>query len=190
MFAGLWLALVAESVLLAPAARPDQTAWLVALMSGQWDGIDPWVVAHFNLMGVWPLVLAALLAPELRRRPVPLWPFALSSFAIGAFGLLPGLALGGEVREPARWQGWVGHRAVGVLGFTAASALVGWALLAGDGSEWVRSFREEQFVHIMAFDFVALWATSVVVAWERHERWWLALVPLWGAAALVVVDGR
>jgi hypothetical protein len=73
---------------------------VLRLLTGQWDGEEPVVVALFNLMGVWPFVLAAQLAPWLRRRPLPLWPFALGSMVLGAFVLLPGLAVAGHL---SRW---------------------------------------------------------------------------------------
>jgi len=181
----IFLLLLGEAVFLAPPRRPDQSAWLWQLITGQWADIDPWVVAHFQLMGVWPLTLAALLGPTLSRRPVPLWPFALGSMALGAFALLPGLVLGGVPSGCPRWLGWLRHR--GMLGaLTAATlGLVGWAAVAGSPAAWWAAFRTEQFVHVMACDFVVLWVTSVSVAWWRGGPWALATVPILGALAYV-----
>lgn len=111
----LWVALIGEAVVWAPPARPDQGAWVLRLLTGQWDGEEPVVVALFNLMGVWPFVLAAQLAPWLRRRPLPLWPFALGSMVLGAFVLLPGLAVGGAPQPMGRWQGWLTRPAWSVV---------------------------------------------------------------------------
>ena len=164
----LWVALVAEAVLLSPPARPDQSAWIGRLLTGQWAGEEPWVVVLFQLMGVWPFVLAALLAPRLRRRPVPLWPFVGVSMAIGAFGLLPGLALGGKTQPPWRWARWLRHPVwLAALGI-AVVALVTWGIVAGDPSAFVHAFQTEQFVHVMTFDFVALGVTAGLVATDSR----------------------
>jgi hypothetical protein len=178
----LWVALLGEALAFAPPARPDQGAQVVRLLTGQWSGEEPVVVALFNLMGVWPFVLAAQLAPWLRRRPVPLWPFALGSMALGAFVLLPGLALGGAPQPMARWQGWLTRPAwLGLLAL-AATALFGFAL-TGSHAGYAHAFHHESLVHVMTFDFGALWLTSVLVARERGGPWGLALVPILGALA-------
>lgn len=176
----LWLALLAEAVFLAPAARPDQAEWILGLLTGRWSGEEPWIVAHFMLMGAWPFVLGAQLSSRLRRSPVPLWPFALSSMVVGAFGLLPGLAIGGRTEPEASWQRWLRHpvwlAAVGL----GAAGLVGWAVSTGDLGAWARAFASDQFVHVMTWDFVALWITSVLVAADTGAGWAKALVPVWG----------
>lgn len=184
----LFALLLGEALLLSPPARPDQTAWVVRLLTGDWAGEEPSVVALFQMMGVWPLALVGLLAPRLRRTPVPLWPFAFGSMALGAFVLLPGLALGGTPRPPARWQGWVGGRLLAGLSLVVALVLVGWAAVAGSPERFAGIWRTEQFVHVMSFDFVALWLASVLIAHEQRDelgnRWTWSLVPLLGALAL------
>lgn len=177
----LWVALVGYAALFAPEARPDQTAWIWRLLTGDWAGEDPWVVVVFNLLGVWPFAMAALLAPMLRRAPVPLWPFALSSFAIGAFGLLPGLALGGETQPMARWQRWLFHPVLRVSLAAVVLVLVAWGVAAGQPAVFLDAFATEQLVHVMTFDFAALWITSIVVAREQGRAWGWAFVPILGA---------
>ena len=181
----IWLVLLAEAFLLAPPQRPDQTEWVLRLLSGDWAGEEPSVVALFQLMGVWPMAMFALLSPRLRRAPAPLWPFVLGAMALGAFVLLPGLILGGTAQPVARWQRWLGGRAAAGVLLLAAGALMGWALLAGDPAAFAKAWRAEQFVHVMTHDFVALWLTSVVAAHEQREaRWRWAALPLLGPLAL------
>ena len=102
MKAPVWLRVVAvvlfglllgEAMVLAPPSAEGTGAQVMDWMTGHWSGYEPMSVVHFQLMGVWPFVLAALCAPWLRGRRIPLWPFALGSMALGAFALLPGLAL-------------------------------------------------------------------------------------------------
>lgn len=184
-----WCVLVAEAVLVAPPARPDQSEWLWRLLSGEWAGEEPAVIALFNLMGVWPFALAAQLAPWLRRRPVPLWPFAIGSMFLGAFVLLPGIAIGGTPVPAASWQRWLAKPA-----WLAVLALATFALVAygatGSAAGFAHAFRTEQFVHVMTLDFVSLWALSILVARERGGPWAITAVPVLGSLAWTARAGR
>ncbi|MEM6927716.1 MAG: DUF2834 domain-containing protein [Myxococcota bacterium] len=184
----LWASVLAYSALFAPPARPDQTEWVWRLLTGDWAGEEPWVVVIFNLLGVWPLAMAALLAPSLRRRPVPLWPFVGGSMFLGAFALIPGLALGGEDPPMAGWQ-----RALRSPWFrggleAGALALLAWAVGAGDPSSYAQIFATDQFVHVMSLDFGLLYLTSVIVARSQGGSWGWSLVPLFGALAVARAD--
>lgn len=180
VFVVLWVALVAEALLLSPAARPDQLAWVIRLLTGDWAGEEPLVVALFNLMGVWPFAMLALLGRRLGGWP-PLWPFAFGSFALGAFSLLPGLVIAGAPGESSGWQRWLAHPVwKGLLGLAALGLVLGGVVL-GDPSRFFEIWRTDQFVHIMALDFLTLWIVSVVIAWEDGGPWQVALVPLFGA---------
>lgn len=180
----LWSLLLAEALLLSPPARPDQSEWLLRIATGDWAAEEPLVVVLFNLMGVWPVAMGALLAPRLRRSPVPLWPFVVASMALGAFVLIPGLVLGGEPRDVRPWQRWLGSRWMAGLLLVPTVLLLAWGALAGSPAAFLQVWRTEQFVHIMALDFVTLWSVSILVAQQSGERWALALVPLVGPLLL------
>lgn len=182
--AALWVALMTLALTSSAPTRPDQTEWILRLLAGQWDGEEPLVVALFNGMGLWPFVLAAQTAPWLRGRPVPLWPFALLSLAVGAYVFLPGLVLHGRALPPARWQRAVAAPAWRALLAVAALALAGWGALAGHPAAFAAAFRGDAFVHAMTLDFCALWAASILVARERGGRWWLAGIPILGGLAV------
>ncbi|MEO0602662.1 MAG: hypothetical protein AAF211_14565 [Myxococcota bacterium] len=184
----LWAGVLGYAALFAPPSRPDQTEWVLRLLTGDWAGEEPWVVVIFNLLGVWPLTMAALLAPSLRRRPVPLWPFVAGSMFLGAFALVPGLALGGESPPMAPWQ-----RALRSPWFrgglaAVALALLAWAVGAGDPSAYAQAFATDQFVHVMSLDFGLLYVTSVLVARSQGGSWGWSLVPLFGALAVARAD--
>ena len=134
--------LLVDAFVLAPAKHPDWVERVIAWATGDWAGHEPYVVAQFQLMGVWPLVLASMLAPWLRGRPLPLWPFSLGSFALGGFILLPGVAL---PRSEVRSVGWLQSRLVAVAAGIPAMALVVWALSAGSPAGWLATAREMQF---------------------------------------------
>lgn len=93
VFWGLWLGFVLYAFILAPPDRPDTADLILRLSTGAWDGINPAVVALFNAMGLWPMVYAAVALGESHGQPRRAWPFVVGSFAVGAFALLPYLAL-------------------------------------------------------------------------------------------------
>lgn len=98
IFGSLWLGLIAYALLAAPADAPQTLEQIIQLSTGQWQQLNPLVVALFNLMGIWPLVYAMLLLPDGQAqrdqgKSLRAWPFVVGSFGLGAFALLPYLAL-------------------------------------------------------------------------------------------------
>lgn len=174
----LFVLLLGEALVLAPASADGTGAKVMHWMTGHWSGYEPWTVVHFQLMGVWPFVLAAMCAPWLRGRAIPLWPFSLASMALGGFALLPGLALPRTSGKPVPL---LSSRWIAPILAVPTLALLGWAAFAGDPTVWLDAFKTEQFIHIMGWDFVALWLTSIAVAHARDGRGWLCAVPLVGA---------
>jgi len=163
-YAVAWFLLVGVAFGFAPPARPDQMAWILRLLTGQWAGENPLVVAHFQLMGIWPLAMAALWRKEWKRPGhLPAWPFLLGAFALGCFTLLPYAALrrAPELGPPGV-PAWVwGLLGLGFVGFA------GWGLLAGDIAGWVTTARTDGFVWPMAWDFTAF---AVLFAVESRGR--------------------
>ncbi len=183
VFAGLVFGLlVLAGFGIAPPVREDVWGWCLAIARGEFDGTDPWVVAHFQLMGLWPLVFFVQLREDLRARPVPAWPFVVGSMALGAYVLSWWFI----VRRPgARREGAV-ERVAGSpwLGLGIAAAVVGWVAWAasrGDLAAWEATRRADGFVWTMSWDFLALWALSVVAARERGGAWGWAALPMVGA---------
>lgn len=202
-FGLLWAGFAAYAFLLAPPDRPDTFDLIARLSSGDWDGLNPILVALFNLMGVWPLVYGCLLFADGRDQPdIAAWPFAAGTFGIGAFSLLPYLAL----REPnPRFSGPRGgflrlwdSRWTGAVLAIAAIALVAYGLQGDLPSHWAdfaQQWRTSRFIHVMSLDFCLLCLLFPALAgddaarrgWppETRPRWVpaIAWVPLFGALA-------
>ena len=89
----LWLGFLSYAFLLAPPDQPETFTLIQNLSTGQWNGINPWVIALFNVMGIWPLLYFGVMFADGDRQPVRAWPFAIASMAVGAFSILPYLAL-------------------------------------------------------------------------------------------------
>lgn len=161
-FASLWLGFLADAFWAAPPDSPETWTTIVRLSSGDWAGIEPLVVALFNLMGLWPLIYAGFLYSDGRGQRVRAFPFAIASFAVGAFALLPYLAL----RQPnptftGPQDGWLrlhNSRWLGLGLSVGAIALLAYGLSQGDWADFARQWRTSRFIHVMSLDFLLLCA--------------------------------
>ncbi len=89
----LWLGFAIYAFFLAPPDQPNTLELIKNLIAGNWQGINPIVVSLFNLLGIVPMIYACLLFIDGRQQKIPASPFITFSFAVGAFSLLPYLAL-------------------------------------------------------------------------------------------------
>lgn len=94
----LWIGLASYAFILAPPDQPDTSTLIKNLVIGKFEGINPIIVSLFYIMGVWPMIYSCLLFIDGKQQKIPAWPFAAASFGVGAFAVLPYLAL----REPNR----------------------------------------------------------------------------------------
>lgn len=194
IFLGLWLGFILYSFILAPPDRTDTADLILRLSTGVWEDINPVVIALFNAMGIWPLVYGALALVDGHSQKLPAWPFVVGSFAVGAFALLPYLAL----RQPnSRFSGpkslllrLIESRWLGALLTAGAIALAAFALLKGNWPDFWQQWQTSRFIHVMALDFCALWLLFPVLLKNDMARrgltqaWILAAVtalPLVGA---------
>jgi hypothetical protein len=123
---------------------------------------------------------------------IPAWPFVVGSFGVGAFALLPYLAL----RHPnpnfsgsktallklldSRWTGVV--LALGTI------ALVSYGAIAGDWNDFVVQWQTSRFIHVMSLDFCLLCLLFPTVLGDDMARrglqdpriFWAASLPLLG----------
>jgi hypothetical protein len=204
LFGGLWLSFLLYALLLAPPDDPDTFSLIERLSAGEWAGLNPLIIALFNLMGIWPMVYCSVLFADGRGQRLPAWPFALGSFAFGAFLLLPYLALrqanptfkGSKTIAIRIWDSrW--FAATFLLG---AIVLMGYGLGMGLSQGWwgdfVTQWQTSRFIHVMSLDFcllTLLFPTLIQDDLARrgvHRRdplWGLSLFPLVGACLYLVL---
>lgn len=192
----LWVGLVSYAFLLAPPNQPDTFELIKNLSTGQWTGINPFIIALFNIMGVWPLIYGCLLFIDGRGQKIPAWPFATFSFGVGAFALLPYLAL----REPnTQFSGQknlflkiVDSRWLGLILTIGSVILVAYGLLGADWADYIQQFQTSRFIHVMSLDFCLLCLIFPALLGDDMARrginnpelfWTVALIPLFGPLA-------
>ena len=195
-FALLWIAFSTYAFVFAPPDNPDTITLITNLSTGKISGINPLIVALFNIMGVWPLIYSCVLFPDGRGQKIRAWIFATLSFGVGAFALLPYLAL----REPnPEFSGTkniflkiLDSRFTGIVLTLGAAALVAFGLTKGDWSDFVQQWQTSRFIHVMSLDFCLLSLLFPALLTDDMARrgmqnsiafWAVTLVPLFGPLA-------
>jgi hypothetical protein len=196
-FALLWLSFILYAFIFAPPNQPDTADLIFKLSTGQWVGINPLVVTLFNLMGIWPMIYACLALLDGTGQKIAAWPFVTASFAVGAFALLPYLAL--REANPT----FTGARAkllrlldspwTGRLLALGSVVLLSYGILSGDfsnnWSDFVAQWQSDRFIHVMSLDFCILCAVvAPLLADDMAKRdlhkpalfWTATLIPLLG----------
>lgn len=192
-FIALWLGLAVYAFLLAPPNQPHTFELIKNLATGQWEGINPLVVSLFNIMGVWPMIYSCLLFIDGRAQKIPAWVFATLSFGVGAFALLPYLAL----REPnSEFTGTkntlikvLDSRLTGVALTIGAVILVSYGVFQGDWGNFIQQWQTNRFIHVMSLDFCLLCLLFPALLGDDMARrnlknpslFWLSLIPLFGS---------
>ncbi len=189
----LWVSLVTYAFFLAPPNQPNTVELITNLSTGKWQGINPLIVALFNIMGIWPLIYSCLVFIDGKEQKIPAWPFAAGSFGVGAFALLPYLAL----RQPnqdftgsksmflkvlnSRWLAMA--LSLGTLG------LLSFGLLKGDWGDFIEQWQTSRFIHVMSLDFCLLCLLFPALLGDDMARRGLKNSPLFWVVTLVPLVG-
>ncbi len=196
----LWLGFTIYAFGFAPPDQPDTLDLIKRLSTGQIEGINPLIVALFNIMGVLPVMYACFLYADGRGQRLLAWAFSVASFAVGAFALLPYLAL----RQPN--SSFVGKKnwliklldsrllAIGVA--IATISLVIYGITQGNWQEFVSQWQTSRFIHVMSLDFCLLCSLFPTLLGDDMARrglkdsrifWAVAFIPLFGAVIYLVL---
>jgi hypothetical protein len=192
----LWIAFSTYAFVFAPPDSPETVALITNLSTGKIADINPLIVALFNIMGVWPLIYSCVLFADGRGQKIPAWLFGILSFGVGAFALLPYLAL----REPnPEFMGEkniflkvLDARFTGIVLTLGAVALVAFGLTKGDWSDFIAQWQTSRFIHVMSLDFCMLSLLFPALLGDDMARrgmqnstafWAVTLVPLFGPLA-------
>jgi hypothetical protein len=192
----LWIGFSTYAFVFAPPDSPETITLITNLSTGKLADINPLIVALFNIMGIWPLIYSCVLYADGRGQKIPAWLFATLSFGVGAFALVPYLAL----REPnPEFTGKknvflkiLDSRFTAIVLTLGAAALVAFGLTKGDWSNFVQQWQTSRFIHVMSLDFCMLSALFPALLSDDMARrgmqnstafWAVTLVPLFGPLA-------
>ena len=156
----LWFGFIGYAFFLAPPDSPNTLALIQALSTGQVEAINPAIVSLFNLMGVWPGIYGCLLWLDGHGQKLWVWPFALGMALVGAFALLPYLALRQPhptMTQPKNW--WLGFQDSRWLGLGLAIAtigLLGYGISQGNWGDFLQQWQTQRFINVMSLDFIML----------------------------------
>ncbi len=191
----LWVGLIVYAFFLAPPDRPDTWELIQRLSTGQVGGINPAIVALFNIMGLWPMIYGTLLFADGRMQKIPAWPFALASFGVGAFGLIPYLALrqpnDAFAGEKTRLLRFLDSRWLGLALALGAGGLLAYGITTGNWADFGQQWQTDRFIHVMSLDFCLLCLLFPSLLRDDMARrglqdqrlfWLVALTPLIGSA--------
>ena len=195
-FAPIWIGFSVYAFIFAPPNQPDTLDLIINLASGNWDNINPLIIALFNVMGILPAVYACFLLFDGKGQKIKAFPFVAVSFGVGAFAILPYLAL----REPNQvWKGeknWLlnilDSRLTGLLLSLGTISLIASGLFFGDWSDFITQWQTSRFIHVMSLDFCLLCLLFPAVVKDDLKRrgidspgifTTIAFVPLLGTLA-------
>jgi hypothetical protein len=196
----VWLSFAVYAFVFAPPDQPDTLSLIQNLSVGNWQGINPLIIALFNLMGVWPLIYSGVLYVDGRGQKVPAWPFAVGTFFFGAFLLLPYLIL----RQPTiPFEGkktgltrLFEFRILGIFSLMTSFILIGFGILQGNWTDFIQQWQTSRFIHIMSLDFCLLcFLFPILLKDDLAKRnlkdplwfWGISCVPLLGSALYLVI---
>lgn len=196
----LWLGFIGYTFFLAPPVQPNTFELIKHLSTGQIAGINPLIVAVFNILGVFPLIYACLMLIDGRMQPLPAWLFSLGSLGTGAFALLPYLALrtpnSSFTGEKSTLLKLLDSRWFGLSLAIAAIGLVSYGITQGDWADFISQWQTNRFIHVMSLDFCVLCLVFPTLLGDDmsrrqlHDRrifWVVSLIPFLGAALYVAL---
>ncbi|RWZ58894.1 hypothetical protein EQV77_08025 [Halobacillus fulvus] len=196
-FLVFWLLFIGYAWLIAPNGDQGYLNQLITM-----DDPDPLLLTVFSLLGIFPMAFATILLNQDDSR-VPVWPFVIGSFMLGAFALIPYFFLSstkGErnsVRTPGIIRRFLNARVYRFILLTGTIALVIYGLTAGSFALYQQAFETSQFVHVMTIDFFVLAGLSVfVIYWNERKKgienqlFWLGFVPVVGFLAYIAIEKR
>jgi len=177
------------------------TEIIIAIISGEFNSIDPLVFSVFNLLGILPLMYGLVILFD--QQDLPSWPFVLLSFFSGAFAILPYLALRqfNQSIDPTRlnrFQQRIDRRYNDVIVFILTFSLLIYGFGFGSPVGYVRAWQTINLVNIMTIDLLILsFSLPAVLIDDMYCRGFdnkfakgMIFIPLLGAVMYLMIRPR
>jgi hypothetical protein len=168
IFGLLWLGFGGYAFLLAPPDRSNTLQLIIDLSTGKWQDINPAIVALFNLMGILPAIYACLMLIDGKTQKLPAGLFCAASFGVGAFAILPYLALrvpSSNSQNNLQLAGGIDRRGIikvvdsrwlGIALTIGTIVLLSYGIGRGDWLDFSQQWQTNRFIHVMSLDFCLL----------------------------------
>ncbi len=194
-FGLIWLGFVIYAFMFSPPDQPDTFELITNMSLGKWEGINPLILAEFNLMGIWPIIYGCLLFIDGNGQKIPAFPFAIASFFVGAFAVIPYLALRQPNPQFTGQKTWFlkvqDSKILGIVITIAVIIFLGFAILKGDWPDFIAQWQNSRFINVMTLDFCLLSVLFPTILKDDMKRrnfdnnkiyWLVSFIPLLGAA--------
>ncbi|MFZ0369586.1 MAG: hypothetical protein WAM07_08285 [Halobacillus sp.] len=183
----IWTAFILYAWLVAPNGNEGYLNQLIRM-----NDPDPLLLAVFSLLGLFPITFIILLLNHDHSR-LPAWPFAVGSFVLGAFALLPFFFLSTAEKKrsdriPGILKKVLNSLYLHVLLLIGTTWLIIYGLLQGDFTVYAQAFSHSQFVHVMTIDLFLLTGLSVfTLHWDQQKIGIQSKSFLWGILPIIGV---
>jgi hypothetical protein len=118
------------------------------------------IVALFNIMGILPMVYACLMLSDGCTQKIKAGLFSAAAFAVGAFAILPYLAIRQPNQAPvvsdSKLIRLVDSRWLAIALSVGIIVLLSYGISQGNWSDFVQQWLNSRFIHVMSLDFVML----------------------------------
>ena len=183
----------------APDDGGSTTDFVVAVMQRNTELVDPLVFMVFNMLGIWPLVMVAMLVQDNQGR-LKAWPFAFSSMVLGNSALYLYLFVRreqeGYVSPKTALVRFAESKITAVVLLLSTIGLLLYGFSQGSFAAYAETWKVNYLVNVMTIDFLLfVIAFAAVLADDMRRRnmkvdgrfWLYALIPVLGAVAYLVV---
>lgn len=191
----VWFSFIIYAFFFAPDQGRDTLNLILNLSQGKLEGINPLIVALFNIMGVLPAMYGCFLFVDGRGQKIPAWIFATGTFFLGAFALLPYLIFRKENPTFTGKKDWFlklqDSRILGIILLITILVLLIYGFSQGNWSDFIIQWKVDKFIHVMSLDFCLLSLLFPVLLKDDLKRrniysdslfWTISLIPLLGVA--------
>jgi hypothetical protein len=173
--------------------------FIVAVMQVNTAVVDPLVFMVFNLLGIWPIVMVAMLVQDNQGR-LKAWPFAFSSMVLGNSALYLYLFFRreqqGYIPPKTRLVRFAESKITALVLLMATLALMLYGFAQGSLAAYAKAWEVNYIVNVMTIDFFLFAIAFAAVLGDDMRRrnmnidslfWLYVLVPVLGAVTYLAV---
>ncbi len=195
----VWLIGWVHVIWFSPEINGSMMDFIQAVMQMDTELIDPFVFMVFNLLGVWPLIMVAMLVQDTQGK-LKAWPFAFSSMVLGNSALYLYLFFRKEQKPftgpKTALLRFAESKILAFLILAVTLALLVYGFSQGNVAEFSRAWQENYYVNVMTVDFFLFpIAFACILADDMRRRnmpinglfWLYALVPILGAVGYLAL---